>query len=349
MAMRRATVGAGLGLVLVASVLAATPAAGASRQVALGVWMQGSTNVEVYDRFSSEVGRAPAVWGMIGNWGSERAGRFPDVGFLNHLRRKRTVPMITWDPWDPKQPTLITQKRILAGRFDDKVREYAEAAKAWGGTLILRFAHEMDGYWYPWGVKYKGNTIARFRAVWKRVWNIFKGPNGVGATRVKFLWSPTGSQCSSICPEWKSFYPGNQYVDYVGMTGLNWGYPSTPFERRARPQATWRSMVQVLEAGMRDLRRVAPTKPIIIAELASTTDTRRAPRGSTKAGWITTGYKEVFARRGWSRIKAIVYYNIDMRANDPPHENWSLDAPAGRPKAAYAALLRQSRFQGRIR
>jgi beta-mannanase len=137
-------------------------------------------------------------------------------------------------------------------------------------------------------------------------------------------------------------YPGDRYVDYVGVTVFNWGAPSNRYERRTRPRSRWRSMLEATRPGVEDLMRFSD-RPIIIAELGSTTN---APPGKSKAAWIRAGYPAVY--RAFRRVRAIVYFNLDMRAPPNRHENWSLAAPGGEPLDAYRALLTEGRFQGRF-
>jgi hypothetical protein len=165
---------------------------------------------------------------------------------------------------------------------------------------------------------------------------------------VRFLWSPTSPCKPNVCPDWATMYPGDRYVDYVGMTGVNWGFPNTPYERRARPWAKWKNMVKVLTPGITELTRVAPAKPIIVAELASSSDIAGAVAGTTKAGWISKGYSATFNHPGWEQIVGIVYFNVNMRHHDPPHEDWRLTSPDVSPRNAYKGLLTQMRFQGTI-
>lgn len=71
------------------------------------------------------------------------------------------MPMITWEPWDatggPHQPAFAPST-IIAGAHDAFIRDWARAAAGWNKPLYLKFAHEMNGNWYPWAVGVDGVT-----------------------------------------------------------------------------------------------------------------------------------------------------------------------------------------------
>ena len=95
-------------------------------------------------------------------------------------------------------------------------------------------------------------------------------------------------------------------------------------------------MTQVLEAKLTELEAVARTKPIMIAELAT------SPNGGDEAAWITTGYSKLYAHH--PRVKVVVYFNIDGKTQ-AGQEDWRLRGASLR---AYRKLLTQTKFRGVI-
>ena len=275
----------------------------------------------VYDDFATQVGAVPAVWSLWSTWGaSDRL--FPDTGFLDHLHAGGTVPMVIWQPQDPLHPDSpkYRYRAITAGHFDAYIRTWARAAKDWGHPLLLRFAHEMDGYWFSWGIGWFNNTPATFIAAWRHIWNIFRGPGGVGATNVKFVWSP-----NAAAPK---LYPGAKYVDDIGLSLFNWGSP--------RP---WRTMADLYAAKMKGFRKMNTGKPFIVAETGSST------LGGNKVKWIAKGYPAVYA--AYPEIKAIMYFNINATLIDPHQRDWMLTSNSGG-LGAYRNIVAMPEFQGHL-
>jgi hypothetical protein len=282
-----------------------------ARTIALGISSLPYDDLSSVDRVTRDLGRPPAIWSIWSDWSG------PNPRFTRHLadglRDRGIVPMVFWSPNDYPS-TDFKWLDLLAGKYDAYMRQWAQDAKDWGGNIILRFAHEADGNWFTWGVGRGGNTASQFVQAWRYVWNLFRGPGGVGATNVKFLWSPLNPK-----PAW---YPGDAYTDYIGFSTFNWGLPRG-----------WDSMAAALNNRMNNAMAVS-TKPIIVAELASSSI------GGDKAKWITNGYPLAFDT--YPQLKSIVYFDVNTL---PAQVDWRLVTPPAA-QAAYRNLLTQARFQG---
>ena len=71
----------------------------------------------------------------------------------------------------------------------------------------------MNGNWYPWGTT--DTTPAEFVAAWRRIHNLF---TQAGASNVIWVWNPNDIFPVPQVPL-KPYYPGNAYVDWIGITG----------------------------------------------------------------------------------------------------------------------------------
>jgi glycosyl hydrolase family 26 len=315
-----------LGGAAVADASGASPGV-ATRKVALGISMANDKSLKAVDAFTRSVGHAPATWSIWSNWGGTDRG-FPATALLNGLKARGIVPVIIWQPANPSNDIdpKFRYSRIMSGALDPYIKSWAKAAKAWAGRVVVRFAPEMNGYWYPWGMTRFDNTPARFVAAWKHIWKIVRGPapGGMAARNVKFLWSPY--QPCGRCASYASIYPGDKFVDYAGFTAFNWGTPQV-----------WAPMVKKYTTSMRMLKLVAPTKPIIVAETGS------SKLGGDKVAWILQGYPAVY--KAYPKIVAILYFNRDMRFAHQP--NWLLTVPAGA-LGAYKKIVAMPRFQGAL-
>ena len=91
--------------------------------------------------------------------------------------------MIWWTPYDPADPSSPRYARhanIIAGKHDDYIRSFAVAAKAFRTPVILRFAHEANGRYFPWSATHFDNTAASYVAAWRHIHRIFVDPENGG-------------------------------------------------------------------------------------------------------------------------------------------------------------------------
>jgi hypothetical protein len=316
-------------------------AAAPARRLALGVSMVEDRDQATYDAFVAQTGRAPAIWSFWSDWGTPSTQWLPDTALLDYMSSKGTVPLLIWQPVDSRDPSndLYSYYKIARTNIHvPYITEFAKQVAAYRKRVLIRFAHEFDGRWFPWGVerggqyRFKGNTPQHFRAAWQRIVRIFRA-NGAGNAR--FIWSPSGSGGA----RWmKELYPGSAYVDHLGFTAFNWA--------NWQPRTGWKSLPTIVSAKLKvlgGLSKTARTKPIIITELGS------HYLGGNKRKWIEDGYAAVYAR--WPRIKAAVYFNVNMRVLEPGRkENWLLVRGDDRSALyGYRKLLSNWRYRGTVR
>jgi beta-mannanase len=117
-----------------------------------------------------------------------------------------------------------------------------------------------------------------------------------GASNVKWVWTPFTNQFGGV--PFKGFFPGDRWVDWVGLDGFNWGYGGKSY-----------SFKQLFGSSYRQLARIS-RRPMMIAE-TGTND-----RG--KAHWISQALRRQLPRL--RRIRALVWFNegdneVDLRFN----------------------------------
>jgi mannan endo-1,4-beta-mannosidase len=224
------------------------------------------------------------------------ADRRPIGNFLGEAERQGIrSTMISWEPWRPvpaslggraqSQPQLgYRNVDITWGAQDRYIRGFARGLRAFRGTVYLRYAHEMNGFWYPWSADARSYVQA-----WRRVVRIFRHER---VRNVRFVWSVNPSLYVSR-PKWRRrlshFWPGSSYVDYVGSTVINFGGIKHYTVRRFYP-------------ALLSLRRMY-RKPVIL------TETNTELRGRVR--WLRD-LRRMLHRSPW--IRAVVWSQLPSRS-----------------------------------
>ena len=105
------------------------------------------------------------------------------------------------------------------------------------------------------------------------------------------MWAPNNVD-SEDAPAALEYYPGDAYVDWTGIDGYNWG--------TSDPDFAWQSFEDVFRDMYDQLHTLG--KPIIIGETAS------APKGGSKAGWITAIPSTL--RSDFPDVRAVVWFDV---------------------------------------
>jgi hypothetical protein len=246
-------------------------------------------------------------------WGDKPTQQFP-LRMVQTISSMGSVPMITWEPWvvdfDERVRTNLppvaereyaSLAAIARGHYDFYLVPWAKAAAEYRRPLFIRFAHEMnDPYRYPWGPQ-NGNKPEDFVNAWRHVHRIFQK---MGATNVLWVWSPHISM-----PWFEFYYPGPEYVDWIGTGVLNYGTIAS--------WSRWWSFHQILEKAYPQL--LSMQKPIMICEFGT------LAQGGDMAEW----YRQAFyhATHTYSRgVRALVFFNQPQDVTISPQYplNWSV-------------------------
>jgi hypothetical protein len=219
----------------------------------------------------------------------------PSLAQLAMVWRRGSIPEITWEPWDSTLGLRRPQPRyslhnITRGNFDAYIRTWANTLAAFGHPVRLRFAQEMNGNWYPWGARTNGNRPGDFVRAWRHVHDIFAAAH---ATNVQWVWSPVSSAALQ-------YYPGQRYVNRLGITCLNGG-TATFIEG-------WRTLAAICGHSIQQLHALAPQLPVDLSEVAST------EHGGSKAAWIT-GMFSLIAQ--YPEVKSFIWFNLDKQTDWP--------------------------------
>jgi beta-mannanase len=187
-------------------------------------------------------------------------------------------------------------RKIIAGQFDAYILDWARTLAAYGGPVRLRFAHEMNGGWYPWSERANGNRPGEYVRTWRHVHEIF---DAAGATNVQWVWSPAATR---VLPEQ---YPGDEYVTMVSLSLFNGG-----LQLRYSP---WRSFAALIGRSLKALNAIAPDKKVELSEVGC------AEKGGNKTAWITEMFSALVR---FPQITSIIWYDLvkwtDWRVESSP-------------------------------
>ena len=260
---------------LIALTLTPATPAGAHR-IAWGAFTSGAPDDRgAIEHFNSLVGRRAVIWHTYKNWDEDPfAGQTVRVSW-----ESGAVPLLTWEPWGHDL------RDIARGRYDGYLHDVARSGREFGKPVLLLPAHEMNGDWYPWGVA--GNSPRDYKRAYRHTVRIFRRE---GASNVKFVWAPNVGTFSSL-------YPGDKWVDFLGIDGYNWG----------AKYDSWDSFDQVFGSSYREMVRLSH-KPIIIPEFASN------QYGGDKPAWIRDAFSHRLASH-YPHIRAIAWFDIDKETD----------------------------------
>lgn len=239
---------------------------------------------------------------------------------------------LSLDTADEAFAASYVAEAIAAGAADVRLREIARELGRFGRTVLVEPAWEMNGDWdYAWQGAANGAdeaAPARYVRMWRHVVDLFRSE---GASNVLWVFSPNvgnpvaGAGVGPAHWNWYGhYYPGADYVDYVGAHGFHaptlWGGPYTDF--RTLFDGAWADYV------LTDLSNRFPGKPILIGEFAAEETPDR-----DKGEWMRDAFRELHAH---PRVAGAVWFHMNKEAD------WRIDSTPSA-LAAYREAVRNPR------
>ncbi len=270
--------------------------------------------------YKARAGRLPAVWMIFQGWTGWNA--FP----IAQARRARQLGgqlMVTWEPWNGnRRAPNWNCASIASGAQDAYIRQYARAVRESGAPVMIRFAHEMNGDWYPWATAFRssfqrhnGNSPENYVAMWRHVVSLFREE---GATNARWVWAPNIQFLNRFNSpmdqknDMADLYPGDDCVDWIGLSVYN-----------DTSKQGWRTFSDLFDATYRTLTQIS-TRPLMIAEMGATES--GAPYGTSKAAWISqTLLRDIPVR--YPRVKLVNWFCRDKTSMG--EANYRFDSSPG--------------------
>lgn len=258
---------------------------------------------------TDDIGVSPDIVVFFLQWPSKQALRgapFPEES-LNAIWNAGAVPCLTWEPmYHPdRREVMVPCQDILNGTYDPYLLEFAKQTASWKRPFMIRFAHEMNIERYHWGTnkaEYGPESPNIYRRMFQYVVTLFQR---AGAKNVLWVFCPNSESVpnasydpSASWNRMEAYYPGDAYVDVLGMDGYNWGTTQTKAKNGWDSQ--WKSFADIFRPAWETLRRMAVDKPILVFETASVN------QGGDKLLWINNALKTA---RSWE-LTGLVWFQV---------------------------------------
>jgi hypothetical protein len=259
--------------------------------------------------FEAEVGKHPAVDGVFVTWGRSFESAFGQASF-NHARLMLHISTAQ----GYGAPEQITPRGIAEGAGDGYLLSLSARIVRSGAPVYIRLLPEMDNannaycaFNQDGSPRGASHSPASFKAAWRRVVLIMRGGpvvaldarlralglppvRGTSAAAlphppVAFLWVPqTGGLPDTQANGPQTYYPGDEYVDWVG-TDFYGKFPNF--------------------SGLQRFYSEHPGKPFVFGEWALW--------GSDDPGWVAS----LFAFMAGHHQVRMALYNQGERTNGP--------------------------------
>ncbi|MDP4281842.1 MAG: glycosyl hydrolase [Bacteroidota bacterium] len=265
------------------------------RVILLGAYDNQTTeNFESINDFEDSLHMELPLIHIYTAWGSKPEQQFPEKQ-VKAIIEMGSIPVITWEPWlssfDSKEWTQLRKPEVrdkngmtdvARGKYDRYIQQWAMDAKRMNYPIFLRVGHEMnDPYRYPWGPQ--NNSAKDFKAAWRHIYNVFKT---VGAGNIIWIWSPHPAY-----GYFDAYYPGKDYVDYVGVGILNYGNVAS--------WSKWWTFDEIFGNHYKELSKYK--KPIIITEFGCLN------AGGNRSRWFQDALKQLPLR--YPSVKSIIFFH----------------------------------------
>ena len=178
---------------------------------------------------------------------------------------------------------------ILDGKYHDFFEEYSEMLKSFGKPVMFRLNNEMNGDWCVYSSYHTSKDTDIYKELYRYVFKTFEA-NGVD--NVLWIWNPHDISFPNF--KWNhalNYYPGDNFVDIVGMTGYNTG--------NYYPGEVWRGFQEIYDPLYLEYDGIF-NKPFMITEFGSNSF------GGSKEKWVQEMFENISK---YERIKAAIWWN----------------------------------------
>lgn len=228
------------------------------------------------------------------------AGRDFPTATAEWIRARNAVPYIrlmlrsSSETYVPEP--LYSLQAILRGDFDTDLRAWGRAAQNFGTPLLVEWGTEVNGQWFSWNGRWNGGPTLgpeRFREAYRHIVQTIRS---VGADNLTWVWHVDAYDDPAA--EWnrlENYYPGDDVVDWIGVSVYG---AQEPTENNSQ------TFADGMDAVMPRLLRLAPTKPVVVAEFGVTAGNP----GVNAVQWAEAALTDLLANR-WPAVRGFSWWN----------------------------------------
>ena len=178
---------------------------------------------------------------------------------------------------------------ILEGKYDEYLNNLAQGFNEYDYPVLFRLNNEMNGEWVLYSSHKVGKDTDLFIKCWRYIYDKFKEQ---GVDNLIFVWNPNELSFPDFSyNNYLCYYPGNEYVDVVGLTAYNTG--------NYYIGETWRTFSEAYDHFYYDyIERFK--HPMMITEFSC------ASAGGNKSLWHDNMFEII---NNYDRIKLAVLWN----------------------------------------
>lgn len=149
--------------------------------------------------------------------------------------------------------------KILDGQYADKLDIVVDKLIALDKPVLFRLNNEMNGDWCLYNSFFYQKDTSLYLELWKYIYNKFDEKN---ANNIIWLWNPNESSFPDFkWNHYSNYFPGEEYVDIIGVTGYNTG--------NFYSGETWRTFEEIYDEFMPDYKAKFENFPFMITEFGS--------------------------------------------------------------------------------
>jgi hypothetical protein len=273
--------------------------------------------------------------------------RFPAsrVRAISQAGRVPFIRMMARSGWGRGADPNFPLRSIDSGAWDPELRRWCDRARDTQIPLLVEFGTEVNGDWFPWNGRWNGagrrdrygdplqaDGPERFRDAYRRIVDLCRDERAGNITW--FFHVDVGGWPRKPWNRIANYWPGDAYVDWVGLSDYGPQVPGEP----------WVSFRRRLDRAYSRIAALSASAPIAVLEYGATEDPHHP---SAKARWIRHAIRDVAARR-WPRIAALSYWHEDWRNANGSASALRLDSSA-RVTRAYRRGISRPAFTARPR